>query len=93
MQQDIVNDHQEEAQGWKWEQIKEIIESGELARFRNEAQMTDKYHEHKKRTAGLDMNQYVLQTRLVATNRSSKMLPRRLLVLLLICCACQRFPV
>lgn len=61
MQQDIVNDHQEEAQGWKWEQIKEIIESGELARLKRSRQMTDKYHEHKKRTAGLDMNQYVLQ--------------------------------
>lgn len=57
MQQDIVNDHQEEAQGWKWEQIKEIIESGELARLKRSRQMTDKYHEHKKRTAGLDMNQ------------------------------------
>lgn len=33
MQQDIVNDHQEEAQGWKWEQIKEIIESGGACPF------------------------------------------------------------
>lgn len=61
MQQDIVNDNQEEAQEWKWEQIKDIIESGDLALLKRSRQMTEKYHEHKKRTAGLDMNQYVLQ--------------------------------
>ncbi|KAF4001971.1 hypothetical protein FOB22_005673 [Saccharomyces cerevisiae] len=84
MQQDIVNDHQEEAQGWKWEQIKEIIESGELARLKRSRQMTDKYHEHKKRTAGLDMNQYVLQKLGWSLDEPQlEMLPRRLLVLLL----------
>ena len=43
MQQDIVNDNQEEAQEWKWEQIKDIIESGDLALLKRSRQMTEKY--------------------------------------------------
>ncbi|CAI4036810.1 hypothetical protein SMKI_16G1080 [Saccharomyces mikatae IFO 1815] len=61
MQQDNVCDNQADVQECKWEEIQDIIESGELARLKRSRQMTEKYHDHKKRTAGLDMNQYILQ--------------------------------
>ncbi|EHM99920.1 YPL067C-like protein [Saccharomyces cerevisiae x Saccharomyces kudriavzevii VIN7] len=61
MQHDIVGDDEEEAQEQKWAHVKDLIDSGELARLKRSRQMTEKYHEHKRKTAGLDINQYVLQ--------------------------------
>ncbi|CAI4054480.1 hypothetical protein SUVZ_16G2190 [Saccharomyces uvarum] len=61
MQHDIVGDGQEEARELKWDEINGLIESGELARLKRSKEITEKYHEHKKLTAGLDMNQYMLK--------------------------------
>ncbi|EJS41368.1 YPL067C [Saccharomyces arboricola H-6] len=61
MKHDSSHVDQAEAQVLKWAEIKDIIESGQLARLKRSRQITEKYHEHKKRNIGLDMNQYVLQ--------------------------------
>ena len=61
MQHDIVGNDQVEACELKWDEIKGIIESGELARLKRSRETTEKYHEHKRLTSGLDMNQYMLQ--------------------------------
>ena len=61
MQHDIAGNDQAEARELKWDEIKDIIESGELARLKRSKETTEKYHEHKRLTTGLDMNQYMLQ--------------------------------